>query len=79
VIVRFIDIGGIEDHHCLNFLFIINKTLNYNNNTYKYLRNIYLDYKLLLPAHYIPISVTRFNEEQQSSVLTAMFISLSLL
>jgi len=23
VIVRFIDIGGIDDHHCLNFLFII--------------------------------------------------------
>jgi len=23
VIVRFADIGGIVDHHCLNFLFII--------------------------------------------------------
>ena len=23
VIVRFVDIGGIVDHHCLNFLFII--------------------------------------------------------
>jgi hypothetical protein len=23
VIVRFVDIGGIDDHHCLNFLFII--------------------------------------------------------
>jgi len=22
VIVRFVDIGGIVDHHCLNFLFI---------------------------------------------------------
>jgi hypothetical protein len=23
-LVRFVDIGGIGDHHCLNFLFIIN-------------------------------------------------------
>jgi len=23
VIVRFVDIGGIVDHHCLNFLFLI--------------------------------------------------------
>jgi len=23
VIVRFVDIGGIVDHHCLSFLFII--------------------------------------------------------
>jgi len=23
VIVRFVDIGGIVDHHCLNFLFIM--------------------------------------------------------
>jgi len=23
VIVRFVDIGGIVDHHCFNFLFII--------------------------------------------------------
>jgi hypothetical protein len=22
VIVRFVDIGGIADHHCLNFLFV---------------------------------------------------------
>ena len=22
MIVRFVDIGGIDDHHCLNFLFI---------------------------------------------------------
>jgi hypothetical protein len=25
VIVRFVDIGGIVDHHCLNYLFIIYK------------------------------------------------------
>jgi len=23
VVVRFVDIGGIDDHHCLSFLFII--------------------------------------------------------
>jgi len=23
VIVRFVDIGGIDDHHCLNFLLVI--------------------------------------------------------
>jgi hypothetical protein len=23
VIVRLVDIGGIDDHHCLNFIFII--------------------------------------------------------
>jgi len=23
VIVRFVDIGGVNDHHCLNFLFIL--------------------------------------------------------
>jgi hypothetical protein len=28
VIVHFVAIGGIIDHHCLNFLFIINKTKN---------------------------------------------------
>jgi hypothetical protein len=30
VIVCFVDIGGIDDHHCLNFLFIM---INNNNNT----------------------------------------------
>jgi len=27
VIVRFVDIGGIVDHHCVNFLFIKTKTI----------------------------------------------------
>jgi hypothetical protein len=27
VVVQFVDIGGIVDHHCLNFLFIIKYTL----------------------------------------------------
>jgi hypothetical protein len=30
VIVHFVDIGGIDDHHCLTFLFIIN---NINETT----------------------------------------------
>jgi hypothetical protein len=29
VIVRFVDIGGIVDHHCLNFVFITLKNLHY--------------------------------------------------
>jgi hypothetical protein len=28
--VRFVDIGGIEDHHCLNFLFIIVNVLDFD-------------------------------------------------
>jgi hypothetical protein len=28
--VLFVDIGGIDGHHCLNFLFIINVLPNYN-------------------------------------------------
>jgi len=27
LIVRFVDIGGIIDHHCLNYLFIITITI----------------------------------------------------
>jgi hypothetical protein len=34
VIVAFVDIGGIVDHHCLNFLFIIKNTHYYNNVIY---------------------------------------------
>ena len=30
VIVPFVDIGGIEDHHCLNFLFIIVNILDFD-------------------------------------------------
>ena len=36
MIVRFVDIGGINDHHCLNFLFItyifdfVSKSVQYN-------------------------------------------------
>jgi short subunit fatty acids transporter len=30
VIVRFVDIGGIVDHDCLNFLFIIVGLVNYH-------------------------------------------------
>ena len=34
MIVRFIDIGGIVDHHCLNFLFIISRSkIIFSNNT----------------------------------------------
>ena len=35
VVVCFVDIGGIIDHHCLNFLFIIGKehtVLKYKSN-----------------------------------------------
>jgi hypothetical protein len=27
VIVHFVDVGGIVDHHCLNFLFIIGDSI----------------------------------------------------
>jgi hypothetical protein len=33
VVIHFVDIGGIDDHHCLNFLFIIT---NYNNMNQPY-------------------------------------------
>jgi len=33
VIVRFVDIGGIDYHHCLNFLFIDNYLLNTTQKT----------------------------------------------
>jgi len=29
VIVHFVDIGGVEDHYCLNFLFIIVSFLDF--------------------------------------------------
>jgi len=33
VIIRFVDIGAIADHHCLDFLFrIINENINKNKN-----------------------------------------------
>jgi hypothetical protein len=32
VIVRFVDIGGINDHQCLNFLFLIVHGQNTNDN-----------------------------------------------
>jgi hypothetical protein len=39
VIVRFVDIGGIVDHHCLNFIFIILTNFNLFD-TCKYVHDI---------------------------------------
>jgi len=32
VIARFVDIGGIDDHHCINFLFIMYCRINHTKH-----------------------------------------------
>jgi hypothetical protein len=39
VVVNFVDIGGIVDHHCLNFLFVSLKGWSYGSWIYNYLCN----------------------------------------
>jgi hypothetical protein len=41
VIVRFVDIGGIVDHQCLNFLFILTEFIEYNRFQYTKCHNSY--------------------------------------
>jgi len=55
VIVRFVDIGEIVDHHCLSFLFITMQSVpitDINGSSYTTLLNSV--YRLYLPGIYIP-------------------------
>jgi hypothetical protein len=75
VIVRFVDIGGIDDHHCLNFLFIIKDNFQQSlMSKFVTIISIFFSYMILLfknlfPSWILPCNTAPLTLNNTQSIL----------